>query len=59
MRERVPSAWAGCWTTPSCDRLVDAGRANARRDDDWQTISARLLDLYHELIAARVRGGAA
>ncbi|MCG6942378.1 MAG: glycosyltransferase family 4 protein, partial [Thiohalocapsa sp.] len=33
--------------------LGAAGRNKARRDYDWRAISARLLDLYHELIAAR------
>lgn len=39
-------------------RLADAGRKKARRDYDWRGITARLLDLYRELVAARRRGGA-
>jgi glycosyltransferase involved in cell wall biosynthesis len=39
-------------------RLAEAGRAKARRDYDWQAISARLLALYRELVAARARGRA-
>jgi glycosyltransferase involved in cell wall biosynthesis len=38
-------------------RLADAGRSKARRDYDWRAISARLRDLYAELVAARPRAG--
>lgn len=38
-------------------RLADAGRDKARRDYDWRAISARLLDLYRELVETR-RGAA-
>jgi glycosyltransferase involved in cell wall biosynthesis len=40
-------------------RLADAGRGKARRDYDWRAISARLLDLYRDLIDAHARDGAA